>query len=226
MKTRHTAVQANATTNRTDNGAIDLATKTRFNEATAATIRYSIAVATSLRIVSGSIRSAMPRTRMASRTSQPPTRVNMNSGRPLIGLRTASHAFDTRGKAPEGYSEWRDLDPTVLGGNYHGHHGSGPICTVTFAKKAKRHPILAGVSLPFTSNGSLYEVRPLGIRTRQLLIGSIPGKEPEPVAWTNRYGKSRVFYTSLGHPDDFRNEHFRRLLINAVFGAMKKPVPD
>jgi type 1 glutamine amidotransferase/nicotinamidase-related amidase len=150
----------------------------------------------------------------------------MDSGKPLIGLRTASHAFDTRSKTPEGCSEWRDLDPAVLGGNYHGHHGSGPICTVMRAERARRHPILAGVSLPFTSNGSLYEVRPLGKRTRQLLIGTIPGAEPEPVAWTNRYGKSRVFYTSLGHPEDFKNEHFRTLLINAVFWAMKKPIPQ
>jgi len=150
----------------------------------------------------------------------------MDSGKPLIGLRTASHAFDTRGNTPQGCSEWRDLDNTVLGGSYHGHHGSGPTCTVTLADGAKRHPILAGVGLPFTSNGSLYEVRPLGKSTRQLLIGTIADKEPEPVAWTNKYGKSRVFYTSLGHPDDFKNEYFRTFLINAVFWAIKKPVPQ
>ncbi|NOR66364.1 MAG: nicotinamidase, partial [Woeseiaceae bacterium] len=69
-------------------------------------------------------------------------------------------------------------------------------------------------------------VRPLGKSTRQLLIGTIPDKGSEPVAWTNKYGKSRVFYTSLGHPDDFKNEHFRTLLINAVFWAIKKPVPQ
>ncbi len=149
----------------------------------------------------------------------------MASGKPLIGLRTASHAFDLRGKAPEGYAEWRDLDPTVLGGSYHGHHGSGPTCTVTLAARAKRHPILAGVKLPLTSIGSLYEVRPLGKLTKQLLIGTIPDAEPEPVAWTNKHGKSRVFYTSLGHPDDFKNEHFRTLLVNAVFWSMNKPVP-
>jgi type 1 glutamine amidotransferase/nicotinamidase-related amidase len=149
----------------------------------------------------------------------------LSEGKPLVGLRTASHAFDIRGKAPEGCSEWRDLDPAVLGGNYHGHHGSGPTCTVTLADGAARHPILAGVTLPFTSKGSLYEVRPPGKRTKPLLTGSIPGAEPEPVAWTNKFGKSRVFYTSLGHQDDFRNEHFRTFLINAVFWAMKKPVP-
>jgi len=149
----------------------------------------------------------------------------LNRGGPLLGLRTASHAFDTRGNAPEGYAEWTKLDPEVLGGNYHGHHGSGPKCTVTMAAGAAGHPILAGVKLPLTSNGSLYEVRPLADSTTRLLIGTIPDKEPEPVAWTNQYKQSRIFYTSLGHPDDFQNESFRRMLINAVFWAMNKPVP-
>jgi len=149
----------------------------------------------------------------------------MAAGKPVIALRTASHAFDTRGSAPEGYAEWPTFDPEVLGGNYHGHHGSGPKCTVTMAGGAEGHPILAGVKLPFTSDGSLYEVRPLAESTMRLLIGTIPDKEPEPVAWTNRSGRSRVFSTSLGHPDDFKNASFRQLLINAVFWAMNKPAP-
>jgi len=149
----------------------------------------------------------------------------LNRGGALIGLRTASHALDTRGKAPEGYAEWTRLDPEVLGGNYHGHHGSGPICTVTAAAGATGHPIMAGVKLPLLSNGSLYEVRPLAESTTRLLVGTIPDQEPEPVAWTNQYKKSRIFYTSLGHPDDFQNEPFRRMLINAVFWAMSKPMP-
>ncbi len=149
----------------------------------------------------------------------------LDRGKPLIGLRTASHAFDTRGKAPNGHVEWRNFDHEVLGGNYHGHYGRGPVTTVTAAAGAKGHPILAGVRMPFASIGSLYEVRPLSRSAKRLLSGTIPNKEPEPVAWTNTYKKSRVFYTSLGHPDDFENPQFRRLLINAVFWAMNKPVP-
>ena len=148
------------------------------------------------------------------------------AGKPLIGLRTACHAFDTKGSAPAGYAEWPKFDPEVLGGNYHNHYGNGPKCTVTAAANAQDNPILAGVKLPLTSNGSLYKVRPLADSTKQLLVGTIPDQEPEPVAWTNRYEKSRVFFTSLGHPDDFKNASFRQLLINAVFWAMNKPVPN
>jgi len=150
----------------------------------------------------------------------------LSSGRPLVALRTASHAFDARGSGPDGHHEWLKFDPDVLGGNYHGHHGSGPKCTVTTAAGAEAHPILAGVQIPFTSNGSLYEVRPLTKSTKRLLIGTIPDREPEPVAWINMYNNSRVFYTSLGHPGDFNNPQFRRLLVNAAFWAMDKPVPE
>jgi len=149
----------------------------------------------------------------------------LDAGKPLIGLRTACHAFDTRGSAPAGYAEWPKFDPEVLGGNYHNHYGAGPKCTVTPAADGEGHPILAGVKLPFTSDGSLYRVSPLASSTKPLLIGTIPDKEPEPVAWTNMYGKSRIFFTSLGHPDDFNIPAFRQLLLNAVFWAMDKPLP-
>ncbi len=150
----------------------------------------------------------------------------LGAGKPLIGLRTACHAFDTRGSAPQDYAEWPKFDPEVLGGNYHNHYGSGPKCTVTSAAGADSHPILAGVKLPFISDGSLYKVSPLAATTTPLLIGTIPDRAPEPVAWTNRYGKSRVFFTSLGHPDDFKIAAFRQLLLNATFWAMDKPVPQ
>jgi type 1 glutamine amidotransferase len=60
--------------------------------------------------------------------------------------------------------------------------------------------------------------------TTPLLMGTIPGAPPEPVAWTHTYGseQARVFYTSLGHPDDFKNAEFRRLLLNGVEWAIAR----
>lgn len=147
----------------------------------------------------------------------------LKRGGALIGLRTASHAFDSRGSGPVDHDEWPQFDAEVLGGNYHGHHGAGPLCTVSIAPGAERHPILADMALPLESQASLYEVRPLGPETTPLLIGTIPGQEPEPVAWTHTYHGGRIFYTSLGHRDDFKNEAFKKLLVNAVFWAMDKP---
>ncbi len=150
----------------------------------------------------------------------------IEGGGPLIALRTASHAFDTRGDVPNGHADWRKFDPEVLGGNYSGHYGKGPVTTVTAAAGAEGHPILQAVRIPFTSNGSLYKASPLTTSTKLLLLGRIPQQQAEPVAWTNRYGESRVFYTSLGHPDDFENPQFVKMLINAVFWAMDRSVPQ
>ncbi len=146
----------------------------------------------------------------------------LNRGGALIGLRTASHAFDSRGNTPAGHEEWPQFDAEVLGGNYQGHYGAGPIAAITAAVGVADHPILKGIELPLLSSSSLYRPSPLAAGTQLLLVGTIPDQQAEPVAWTNRYKDSRVFYTSLGSPDDFKNPQFRRLLINAVSWALDR----
>ncbi len=154
-------------------------------------------------------------------------------GKPLLALRTSSHAFDTRGKAPKGMADWPAFDAEVLGGNYHNHHKVGPVTSIQAAAGADKHPILNGITLPFTSKASLYRTSPLKKGTSPLLIGSIPEQKPEPVAWTNRpevlqkeNAKASIFYTALGHREDFRNPQFVRLLHNAARWLVDMPVPD
>jgi nicotinamidase-related amidase len=142
------------------------------------------------------------------------------STRPVVGIRTASHAFDVRGRAPAGHAEWPGFDPEVLGGHYTGHHANGLHPTITLAAGALGHPILTGVEVPFLSLGSLYKCGPLAAWTQPLLMGAVPGHPAEPVAWVHEAKGARVFYTSLGHPGDFDNASFRRLLRNGVFWAL------
>jgi type 1 glutamine amidotransferase len=158
----------------------------------------------------------------------------IKAGKPLIGLRTASHAFVVRGDKPEaGFLEWPDFDPEVLGGNYHGHHGNkgtnGPRTYVWVERGAESHPILAGVPRGEIHVPSwLYKTLPLSKSATVLMMGRVDDRKPhEPVAWTNtRTGGGRVFYTSLGHPGDFEFVWFRRMLTNAVFWALDRPVPE
>ena len=154
-------------------------------------------------------------------------RAHLDAGKPVIGIRTASHAFALRPKeklAAPTLADWPGFDPEVFGGHYTNHHG--PIKnTITVAPAAEKHPILQGVAIAkLLGNGSLYKVSPLVATTTTLLLGTIPDKPAEPVAWTHRYGakQARVFYTSLGHPDDFQNPEFRRLLTNAIAWALGK----
>jgi hypothetical protein len=39
-------------------------------------------------------------------------------------------------------------------------------------------------------------------------------------------GRAKVFFTTLGHPADFKNDDFRRLTINAFLWALNLPVPE
>ena len=155
-------------------------------------------------------------------------RAHLAAGKPLVGIRTASHAFALRPADPPAaapHSTWQDFDPAVFGGHYTNHHGAGPPTTVTLASGGTKHPILEGISVAgLIGAGSLYKVSPLEKGTTPLLMGAIPGQPAEPVAWTHIYGtkRARVFYTSLGHPDDFKNAEFRRLLANGVAWALEK----
>src|SRR5262249_2593730 len=122
------------------------------------------------------------------------------SGKPLVGIRTASHAFQN----------WLDLDKEVLGGMYTGPYAAGPMTVVEF--KSKGHPIPKGVK-PFQSVGSLYKNKGIAKDVDVLLTGSIPDQS-EPVAWTRAYKGGRIFYTSLGHQKDFEDENFLRMIAN------------
>lgn len=161
-------------------------------------------------------RQALPASELAA------IRRYLEPGRPLVGIRTASHAFDARGTGPEGSAQWPTFDAEVLGGNYTGHHGKNVDTTVTLADGAKEHRILKGVETPFASKATLYKTKPLNSSATPLLIGTIPGSEPEPVAWTNTYSGGRIFYTSLGHEEDFKNENFVRMLTNAVEWCLQR----
>ena len=128
-------------------------------------------------------------------------------GKPIVGIRTASHAFQN----------WLVFDKEVLGGNYQGHYGGGPICHVEFAQDAKDHPILEDVS-SFDSFGSLYKNIPIADDATLLLNGKTDDHF-EPVAWTRINKGGRVFYTSLGHQKDFLEADFLKLIANGVFWA-------
>ena len=46
------------------------------------------------------------------------------SGKPVVAIRTSSHAFAARPgeKVPEGVAEWTTFDKDILGGNYRNHY--------------------------------------------------------------------------------------------------------
>ena len=130
------------------------------------------------------------------------------TGRPVVGVRTASH----------GFQNYLAFDNEVLGGNYNMHYKPGPAVTVEIVSdEAARHPILDGVD-GFVTHGSLYRNEPIADDTTLLLTGT-SSDATEPIAWTRIHEGGRVFYTSLGHQQDFEESSFLRLLSNGVLWA-------
>ena len=150
----------------------------------------------------------------------------VKAGKPVIGIRTASHAFSLRGKdAPQGRAVWPEFDHDVFGGNYTNHHGNSLRTTIELVDKSPRtdSQVTRGISslLPTESGGSLYRVSPLAKSAEVCLMGRVEAADPEPVAWTfRRKDGGKSFYTSLGHIDDFRGDVLPRLLKNAVEWAL------
>ena len=146
------------------------------------------------------------------------------TGRAVVGIATASHAFaiPKAENIPTGGSTWPEWDAQVIGGHYTGHHPIRFLTTVTAVEPG--HALLRGVTLPFRSKMELNQVQPLQPGAHALLLGTIEGQPPEPVAWTFQHvGGGRTFFTPLGHPEDFENGSFRRLLRNGVRWAAGLP---
>jgi type 1 glutamine amidotransferase/nicotinamidase-related amidase len=153
-------------------------------------------------------------------------RAYVAAGKPVIGIRTASHAFSPRANEipANDRDSWPTFDGDVLGGSYSGHHDPSAPVTITIEPGQAGNPILSGVDVTkLTGHGTLYKVLPLAPSVTPLLSGTIPNQPSQPVAWTNlSFAGGRVFYTSLGHPDDFAEEGFQRLLRNAIDWAARQ----
>jgi len=167
----------------------------------------------------------------------------VKSGKPVLGIRTASHAFDAQktvpheggsvvaatGQVPEVLAQWPEFDKDILGGNYQGHYGNmkeGIVFSVV--PGMENHPIVKGVSPdgftgPVAPSESLYKNRPLRSENIEvLLLGTIPGQPAEPVLWINNLEKGKVIYTSLGHWDHWKINDFHTLMLNSVGYLLKK----
>jgi nicotinamidase-related amidase/type 1 glutamine amidotransferase len=145
------------------------------------------------------------------------------AGKPIVGIRTANHAFAPKAnsKVPTGGDAWLDFDGEVLGGHYTGHHKEGGtkiIVDVKTAATGESHAILKDIDTSLIKgNGSLYIVSPIKSSATPLLIGSIPNEKSEPIAWVHSTPKQgRVVYTSLGHIDDFQSPAFNKFLVQSI----------
>ena len=170
----------------------------------------------------------------------------LESGKPIIGLRTATHAFNMKRNKTGLYAHYDFRSRTWPGGfgqqvlgetwiNHHGHHKREATRGLVNGMR-QNHPILKGVTDVFGTS-DVYGIRNLKPTAQVLLYGAtLTGMKPAdpvkletslmPLAWTRTYtGKSgntnRVFCTTMGASVDLLSEDLRRLLVNACYWALE-----
>ena len=173
----------------------------------------------------------------------------VESGRPVVAIRTATHAFALKTSATYRRYSWNNKEwdggfgRQVLGETWINHHGKHAVQSTRglIAPGQEGHPILRGIrSGAIWVPTDVYEVRlPLAAGAQALVLGQVlEGMAPTdapvagkvndpmmPVAWTRTYtgarGKpARTFTTTMGSAQDLLNEGFRRLLVNASYWAL------
>ena len=161
------------------------------------------------------------------------------SGKPMVGFRTSTHAFLYEDDASKEHmnNDW----PTQVFGQqwitHHGHFDDGeyPLTSVEIIPEKFGQPILNGVE-PFKAYSWLYHVdggdwslhgdsdpvlRGISLKSGHEMKGRLdefPMKNP--VAWTKTHNKARVFFTTLGHPKDFEDPSMRSLALNGMYWAL------
>ena len=164
----------------------------------------------------------------------------LDSGKPIIALRTANHGF--RGKIPyEVNGKNVRFGPDLLGGAFMNHHGGWhrEATRGIIEEKNKDHVILKGVkdifgpsdvyrtykegeSLPADCTNLVWG-QPL--KTLEKDAEPNTKKVPLPVAWIKHWNtttgkKARVFNTTMGSARDLQSTGLRRLVVNASFWCM------
>jgi len=175
-----------------------------------------------------------------------------DSGRPIIGLRTSTHAFRYKQHLDSPYAKYSFKDKKfdggygrqVLGETWISHYGAHQKESTRglIAKGMESHPIVKGIK-HIWGPSDVYGITTLAGDSKPLIMGQVlvgmnpddkpnPDKELVPVAWTKTYtgarGKpARVFTTTMGHGGDLKSEGFRRLLVNACYWClgMEEKIP-
>jgi len=167
------------------------------------------------------------------------------SGRPIVALRTSTHPFNYQKHPASPYAKYSynnkqfsgGYGRQVLGETWIAHYGAHQKQSTrgVIVPGMEKHPILRGVR-DLWGESDVYEISALSGDSQPIVMGQVltsmdpasapdPTKKLMPVAWTKTYtgtsGKSdRIFTTTMGHVMDFRNEGFRRMMVNACYWAV------
>lgn len=136
------------------------------------------------------------------------------AGKPIVGYRAASHVFQN----------WLEVDRTVFGARYGGHHllGKEKELTIQVAKGAEAHPILKGLTIPPPRSGS-YRYTELADDVTVLLRSGREG-DFQPHTWVRSDARTggRVFYTRYDAREIGSDAAVRVIFLRGIAWALNR----
>ena len=168
----------------------------------------------------------------------------INAGKPLIGIRTSTHAFNG-GDSFGGEITYANFGRKILGEQWVSHHGRHKKqgARGVLVDEHQDHPILNSVADVFAPS-DVYGVTHLTEQDTILMRGAVtesldPKSKPidgeknnpmQPLAWLHPYkspngAEGLSFCTTAGASVDLVNEDLRRMLVNAAYFLTDRAVP-
>ena len=170
----------------------------------------------------------------------------VNAGKPVLGIRNATHAFRYSANSTSPYKNWDfqskawlgGFGQQILGDTWIAHYGKfqKEATLATVVSSQRNNPVLRGVAdtiFCHTDVNSVERLTPkdLVLMQGQVLSGLNPMDPPVtdkrkdvrmPFAWFKTYtapsGKEgRSFSTTAGASLDWQSEDLRRLMVNAIY---------
>ncbi len=170
----------------------------------------------------------------------------VNAGKPVLGIRNATHAFRYSANSTSPYKNWDfqskawlgGFGQQILGDTWIAHYGKfqKEATLATVISSQRNNPVLRGVAdtiFCHTDVNSVERLTPkdLVLMQGQVLSGLNPMDPPVtdkrkdvrmPFAWFKTYtapsGKEgRSFSTTAGASLDWQSEDLRRLMVNAIY---------
>jgi type 1 glutamine amidotransferase len=176
----------------------------------------------------------------------------INSGKPILGLRTSTHAFAFKKHKTYAKYDWQSKDKDypggfgkqVLGETWVAHYGAHEKESTrgVIAEGMEKHPIAKGLDNVWGPS-DVYAINKLTGDSQPVVMGQVlkgmkptdeprPDKKLVPIAWIKSYTgetgkKAKVFATTMGHGGDLANEGVRRMLVNGAYWClgMEEQIP-
>ena len=164
------------------------------------------------------------------------TRLWSNPQQGFLGMRTASHAFETRKEELAGWTTIsKDKMVEIIGGNYNNHGPNAPgsdivnvdpenapeLCTnaaeIDVRRELAKRLLNQVQPARWHSGGSQYFTSPLAPDS-VLLQEAVLDNRAEPLTWVRLPASdhARIAFTCLGYPSDFNEPACRQMLTNLI----------